>query len=104
MPTDHNARTLYSIGDCPVCSDSGAMILLIDVGTKRSVFFCPLCGVAWSEPPPALQLDEISALENLAPNGVTLPTATEARATGLPLTEVAFDEWYPLLKDFLERH
>jgi hypothetical protein len=103
LQAEHDRRTVYSVGDCPVCSDSGAVIVLRRLDTPRSVFLCPLCGVAWNEPPPR-QLDEIVSLDTLAPNGVTLPTNEEVGATGLAIVGLSFDRWYPLLKPFLERH
>lgn len=92
-------RSLYSAGDCPVCADSGAVLLLKTVGAEQMILFCPLCGVAWREPPADRRLDEINALEDLAPHGVILPTQPEAMSTGLALTEVAFDKWFSLLED-----
>jgi hypothetical protein len=92
-------RRIYSVGDCPVCADSGAILLLKATGSKRMVLFCPLCGVAWREPPAKRQLDEIMTLQDLAPNGVTLPTSSEAMGAGLALTEVAFEHWFSLLED-----
>jgi hypothetical protein len=94
-------RQIHSAGDCPVCADSGALILLKASGLGKIILFCPLCGVAWREPPADRQLDEISTLESLAPNGVTLPTSSEALATGFQLTEHPLEEWFPLLKDLL---
>jgi hypothetical protein len=92
-------RRIYSVGDCPVCADSGAVLLLKVVGSERMVFFCPVCGVAWREPPADRRLDEIRTLQDLAPNGVELPTGPEAMGTGLALTEVDFEDWFSLLAD-----
>jgi hypothetical protein len=89
---------VYSVGDCPVCADSGVVLLLKVVDSDKMVLFCPLCGVAWREPPADRRLDDIETLQNLAPNGVALPTASEATATGFALTEVAFDDWFSLLE------
>jgi hypothetical protein len=89
---------LFSAGDCPVCSDSGAVLLLKAVGTDQIIFYCPLCGVAWDEAPKSHYLDEIEPLETFAPAGVTLPTASEAKATGLVLVETDFSEWSSLLE------
>lgn len=95
-------RMIYSVGDCPVCADSGAVLLLKAVGSDRMVFLCPLCGVAWREPPVDRRLDEVETLQDLAPNGVALPTVSEATATGLALTEVAFDDWSALLEEAVQ--
>ena len=93
------ARRIFSVGDCPVCADSGAVLLLKAVGSERMVLFCPLCGVAWPEPPADRRLDKIETLQDLAPSGVMLPTSSEAMDTGFALTEVAFEDWFSLLED-----
>jgi RHS repeat-associated protein len=93
------ARRIFSVGDCPVCADSGAVLLLKAAGSARMVLFCPLCGVAWPEPPTDRRLDEIKTLQDLAPSGVMLPTSSEAMDTGFALTEVAFEDWFSLLQD-----
>lgn len=93
MGANATKQSIYSTGDCPVCADSGAVLLLKAVGSEQMVLFCPLCGVAWREPPADRCLDEIEALPDLAPNGVVLPTGSEALSTGFALTEVAFDKW-----------
>lgn len=92
-------RRIYSVGDCPVCADSGAVLLLNAVGIDRIVFFCPVCGVAWREPPAERRLDEVLTLQDVAPNGVALPTSSEVTATGLETTELAFEDWFSLLSD-----
>jgi hypothetical protein len=94
---------IYSAGACPVCADSGALILLKASGSGAMLFLCPLCGVAWSEPPLDRQLDEITPLESLAPNGVSLPTASEVLGLGLALTEVSSRDWLPLLQGLLDQ-
>ena len=101
MDRSVSPQPIYSAGDCPVCADSGAVLLLRAVGSGRMFFFCPLCGVAWPEPPVDQRLDSIATLTALAPGGVALPTIEEALSSGFPVAEVSFDEWYPLLKDLL---
>jgi hypothetical protein len=92
---------LYSAGECPVCADSGAVLLLREADSETIVFFCPLCGVAWKEPPLDRRVDEVASLETIAPNGVTLPSEAEAWGTGLRLTEVSVEDWLPLFRDLL---
>jgi hypothetical protein len=77
------------------------VLLLKAQGSGRLFFFCPLCGVAWREPPLFQQLDTILSLTSFAPAGVSLPTVEEALSTGFSLAEVPLDEWYALLKDLL---
>lgn len=96
-------HALYSVSDCPVCADSGAVLLLKAYGSGQTVFVCPLCGVAWREPPLDGRIDEIATLESLAPDGVTVPTSAEALSTGLTLTEVPFDRWFSFLKGELRK-
>jgi len=93
------ARNIFSVGDCPVCADSGVVLLLKVVGSERIVFFCPLCGVAWRAPPAERRLEQVETLQDLAPGGVTLPTSSEALGTGFALAEVAFEDWFSLLED-----
>ena len=98
VDSDRDQQKIYSAGDCPVCADSGAVLLLKAHGSAAMLFFCPLCGVAWREAPFRRRLDTVSSLTDLAPSGAALPTVEEAVSTGLALTEVSFDVWYPLLK------
>ena len=66
-------------------------------------YYCPLCGVAWAEPPEYPNLDSISELAEFAPNGALLPTAEEAARTGLDLIELPYEHWLSLLEDSLAR-
>lgn len=87
-------------GDCPVCADSGAALLLIRHLDEQPVFFCPLCGCSWETPPRAV--DEIMSLEERAPGGVRLPTAREVQEFGerfQGLTEVERSDWEGLLSE-----
>ena len=97
-----SGQQLYSIGDCPVCIDSGAVLLLRRTDSGTWVFFCPLCGVAWNEAPVDGRLDQIASLEDQAPNGVVLPTDVEVLRAGLRVTEVPLDTWLPYLTEWLD--
>jgi hypothetical protein len=98
---------LLSLGDCPICMDSGAMLLLTSLGPPQSaIFYCPLCGVAWTEPPRDGRVDEIASLGDVAPSGVRLPTAAEAlqagtelAAKGTVMVEVPLNDWLHFLED-----
>jgi len=89
---------LFSIGDCPVCADSGEVILLKAATFKRLLFYCPLCGVAWLNPPKEHRLNEVNALKDLAPDGVSLPTIFEALESGFDPFTVEFETWFPVLE------
>ena len=41
--------------------------------TGKLIFFCPLCGVAWSNRPIGMQLNQICSLQQVAPTGISLP-------------------------------
>jgi hypothetical protein len=95
-------RSIYSLGDCPVCADSGAVLLVKAIGSGQLLFYCPLCGVVWRQPPEGhIKDDDIVALRTLAPKGVSLPTSAEALASGLRLITVPFDDWFRFLEDDL---
>jgi len=91
-------KALYSVGDCPVCADSGAVIVLKVIGSDRFIFYCPTCGVAWRTPPPERTLNEINSLKDLAPDGVAIPTAYEALESGCDPVTIEFEEWFPHLE------
>jgi hypothetical protein len=91
-------HTIYAAGECPVCFDSGALLLLKAHGSGTLFFYCPLCGVAWHEPPLAARLESIDSLKDFAPHGAALPTKEEALATGFALKEVPFDRWVSWLE------
>ena len=87
---------LYSVGDCPVCEGSGMIVPLRRKGSDQILFFCPLCGTAWTKVPEAHRLDEINALAELAPDGVELLSSAEAdslRASGLALEATDYEPW-----------
>jgi len=98
------SSAIYSVGDCPVCADSGALLVLKATGAARLFFFCPLCGVAWREPPTPHHLEEILTPAALAPDGVELPSFDEVRGGAFHgVMEVSWSDWFPLLKAELER-
>lgn len=86
---------LFSIGDCPVCSDSGAVLILRSSADDVFVFYCPLCGVAWAEPPVGNQLDEVLSLTDLAHAGVRLPMREELEQfdARYSVREIAYTDW-----------
>ncbi len=64
-------KSIYAIGDCPVCPGSSYAIVL--VSENNLVFFCPLCEVAWDKLPLELNGSNVLTLPEVAPNGVSLP-------------------------------
>jgi hypothetical protein len=85
---------LYSAGDCTVCSTSGIAVVLASL-RGGYVYHCPMCGIAWSEPP-AAGVDEVLTVAEIAPAGVRLPSADEIqrlRDGGVHLVEVSYEEW-----------
>ena len=47
-------------------------------------------------PPKDKRLDEVNALKDLAPQGVSLPTIDEALDSGLDTVTVDFEEWFTI--------
>ena len=68
----------------------------------ESLLFCPLCGTAW-EHPPGDRIDSINSLSDFAGDGVRVPSEMEVRASGVPVVEVSWQEWLPLLQAEAER-
>ena len=87
--------TLFSLGDCPVCADSGAVLVVRSLDSGRLCFFCPLCGIAWADPPPLGVLDHVHSLDDLAPSGISLPTRTDlgSLARNPSLREERYETW-----------
>jgi hypothetical protein len=83
---------LFGTMECPVCADSGSLICLKRKQAGAFVFYCPLCGIAFREVPPPGTVDEILSLQQIAPDGVELPSRQEVEASGLELEEVS-DHW-----------
>ncbi len=100
---EHIRPRLFSIGDCPVCASSGAVLVLRPKSTAKMVFFCPFCEVAWQSMPSERELNEVQSLADLAPSGVTLPELEEvvAAAPGRSIREIHYSEWEDELKPHL---
>jgi predicted RNA-binding Zn-ribbon protein involved in translation (DUF1610 family) len=101
MASNDLEQKIYSVGECPVCGDSGTVIALKGVHSGTMVYLCPLCGVAWRKPPLDGRIDEIASLRDLERGGVVLPTEEEALRTGYPSKAVSSQHWLPLLEDAL---
>jgi hypothetical protein len=88
---------MFSAGDCPVCGDSGALIALISNATGTVIVFCPLCEVAWDEPPNG-RVDTVWTLKELAPRGAALAKRQQLIGAKLgPFEPVSTDEWLSFL-------
>ncbi len=91
---------LMSAGDCPVCADSGAVLLVLVHRDDRPIFVCPLCECSWDRPPRGV--DEIVGIADRAPGGVRFPTSREIRdlrEQHKGLTEVERSDWEGLLSE-----
>jgi hypothetical protein len=89
-------RIIFSAGDCPICSSTGILALLVSVADQSKLFVCPTCGVAWKAPPPAHTVDAIIAIADAAPQGLRLPTGEEVQSvagSGTFLQQVDFSDW-----------
>ncbi len=98
-------RLLYSVGDCPVCADSGVVLVVRANTTGAFIFFCPACGVAWLRPPSGNQLDDVDSLSELAPTGISLPNRRELAELehGRVLREIPYDDWQADLNPHLRQ-
>src|SRR5688572_11261446 len=90
---------LFAVGDCPVCADSGAVVVLRARGTETFVYFCPLCGVAWRTPPSPRELNAVLTLREVAPDGVEIPDRDAV--TGVSNVHELDSYWIVLLKRVL---
>jgi hypothetical protein len=94
MPPNPSEKLLYSVGDCPVCSVSGAVLVLISISNEEPVFYCPTCENSWAKQPEPNRLDEVNSLQELAPEGVRLPSKEELGEFSLgPLTVIDYHDW-----------
>jgi len=72
---------VFSAGDCAVCLDTGAQLLL--ARTDGSVFlYCPMCGTAWGSREDAKRLTTIEKIKEVAPSGFHIATEAEIKAQG----------------------
>lgn len=101
--SEASEEPLYSAGECPICIDSGALLVLKAVGAGGLILFCPVCGVAWRSPPPPNRVDEILTADLLAPEGVELPTSVDVRELPYEVEAVSRRYWFPLLRTQLVR-
>jgi hypothetical protein len=95
---------LFSAGDCPVCSLTGEILFVKDRVSGRVFSYCPLCGCAWTTPPPPVTLDSIEGLDTFAPEGIELPTRLDIATAGLEhmiRREPDFEEWGEILNDVM---
>ena len=101
MPTQID---LLSAGDCPICSSSGMLALLVSQANGSALFVCPMCGVAWASPPAPHTVDAIVAIEDAAPEGLRFPSAEEVQGVtdaGVPLRREELADWRGLLAKFV---
>ena len=82
----------YSIGDCPVCFDTGAIVVLVSAADQSVLFYCPMCETAWTEPP-MNGLHAIASLSEIVPQGAALATREQALACGYPIETIDSEEW-----------
>ncbi len=85
-----------------MCSSMGAQILFVAID-GHPVYVCPMCEVAWPTPQRQFIVDSADTIDDLAPNGVRLPSDAEidaVRASGVQLAEVAVD-WAEFVVDLL---
>ena len=99
MGIDRTRARIFSAGDCPVDFDTGAAILLKARPSGKFFLFCPICGLAWLEPP--LALNEMRGLRDFAPEGADLPSEEEAHNAGFAVTDITRDFWWDYLESVI---
>ena len=72
----------YSAGPCSVCGVLGDALFVKNPQSGQLFFFCPSCGVAWSQPPKPNIVDSIDPVESFSPSGIVMPTREEIRIFG----------------------
>ena len=69
----------------------------------KLIFYCPLCGVAWSNRPVGMELRQICSLRQVAPTGISLPSEddlVDLRRSGT-VHNVDYRTWREFLDPFL---
>lgn len=84
-------KRLYVVAECPASPGFGGVVALLSTATGRLVFFAPCCGIAWRDAPVDGRLDVVTALPDLEPDGVRLPSRAEVGAAA-PTLEILRDE------------
>ena len=74
---------IYSAGDCPVCSDSGALLLVTGASGGRVLTYCPACGCTWKHPSDAALPRDAGGLDSFGLRHVRAATMAEIDAAGL---------------------
>lgn len=74
---------MYSAGDCPVCSNSGALLFVMGAAGGRVLTYCPACGCAWKHPSDAELPRDAGGLDSFGLRRVRAATRAEIDAAGL---------------------
>jgi len=95
--------SIYSVGPCPVCAEFGAALVVRAFQSGTVFLLCPSCGAAWNPPAPT-DVRDFRTPDEIAPDGVTLPSRAEISASSigsLDVEEVSFERWWQPLSEFL---
>jgi hypothetical protein len=90
------ANPLYVVAECPARCGFGDVVVFRSATSSQLYFFSSCCGCAWKEPPLSGDLDEVSSLVELAPEGVRMPTLEELETAGyasLIVREERAEDW-----------
>jgi hypothetical protein len=74
---------IFSAGDCPVCFDSSALLLIVTKDTHRLLVHCPSCGAVWTRPEDAAASKYYLGVSDLAPGGMRGATLQEIQEGGM---------------------
>jgi hypothetical protein len=94
--------TLFSLGDCPICGDTGDVLVLRSKADLSLVFVCTLCCLAWRHPPSPNPWDfdgEYLTLKDVAPRGIEFPLFSHIQAVGFAVERIVpMDHWVDAVK------
>jgi hypothetical protein len=78
-----SSSTVLSAGDCPVCSDAGALLFVVDEASGRVLLHCPHCECAWRGPADVDLPGDPGDLRSLGVTGVRAATVSDVASAGL---------------------
>ena len=89
---------LYTCGECPICAETGDLLVVKNPVSQALFVFCHNCGCAWSTPPPPHEVNQVEPRETYAPGGFVLPTEQEisiVQGRGWPARRLEeLDDWW----------
>ena len=95
--------TVFTAGECPICPGFGIRMFVRPFLSQKVFVFCPACASCW-EPPEPSDIHDLRSLEEMAPEGLTLPSRIEieqASFGGFIVDAVPYSEWGHALEEYV---